>query len=328
MSTPAPLAPDVVIGVDVGGTRMKLGLIGPSGELGLQVSLPTPDAPGQVVSSLAAGVASLRARAGLAEHTPVGVVVPGVLDEHAGVVELAVNLGWEDLPIRALLEEALPGPVAVGHDVRAGALAEATWGAGRLLRRRADHDDRTHGVDAPTDLVFVPIGTGVAAAVVHEGRLLGDRYAGEIGQLQVLEPVTGARMRLEAVASASAISRRYAEATGTDAALAISAHDVVDLAREGERAAEEILFGALDTLSQALATIISGIGPVPIVIGGGLAEGGDIVLAPLRGSIAPRLGAIPAPPIVPATLGMWAGCRGAGLLAQRARAAVLTGTQA
>lgn len=306
--TPAAPAVGTVLGVDVGGTRIKIGVVGPAGELGPHLLLPTPATPDEVVSRIAQHAGILGARAGLAPTTPVGVAVPGVIDEAAGTVELAINLGWEQVPIRELLRAALPGPVRVGHDVRAGALAEASWGAGRVLAASPD------GV--PADLVFVPLGTGVAAAVVHEGHLLGDRYAGEIGQLRVLEPVTGRHMRLEEVASASAIGRRYAEAAGIAAGAGPDAREVVARARSGERTAEEVLAGALDTLAQALATIVSGIGPLPIVIGGGLAEGGETVLAPLRGAIAPRLGAIPAPPVVPARLGMWAGCLGAGLLAQ------------
>ncbi|EWS79643.1 ROK family transcriptional regulator [Brachybacterium phenoliresistens] len=306
--TPAAPAEGTVLGVDVGGTRIKIGVVGPTGELGPHLSLPTPATPDEVVARIAQHAGILGARAGLAPTTPVGVAVPGVIDEAAGTVELAINLGWEQVPVRELLRAALPGPVRVGHDVRAGALAEASWGAGRPLAASPG--------GAPADLVFVPLGTGVAAAVVHEGHLLGDRYAGEIGQLRVLEPVTGRHMRLEEVASASAIGRRYAEAAGIAAGAGPDAREVVARARAGERTAEEVLAGALDTLAQALATIVSGIGPLPIVIGGGLAEGGETVLAPLRGAIAPRLGAIPAPPVVPARLGMWAGCLGAGLLAQ------------
>src|SRR5690625_6865377 len=88
-------------------------------------------------------------------------------------------------------------------------MAEAAWGAGRLLPQRAPSD----GSDLPplADLLFVPIGTGIAAAVVHGGSVFGDRFTGEIGQLQVTEPYTGAPVRLEEVAAASAIGRRYAQ---------------------------------------------------------------------------------------------------------------------
>jgi len=93
-----------------------------------------------------------------------------------------------------------------------------------------------------------------------------------------------------------------------------AARAVVDLARTGDPGAERILFSALDTLGQALATIVSSVGSLPVVIGGGLAEGGSIVLDTLRDSIVARLGVVPAPSVLPSSLGMWAGCQGAGLL--------------
>lgn len=268
---------------------------------------------------IARETASLRQRADLDTEVPVGVVAPGIIDEEREVVELAVNLGWEDVPLGAMLRSTISAPLTLGHDVRAGGMAEAAWGAGRLLRRPAPTDP--NGLPPLADLLFVPIGTGIAAAVIHDGTVFGDRFTGEIGQVVVQEPFTGARVRLEQVASASAIGRRYAQHTDEETSALVTtdggrpaARAVVDLAREGDPIAERVLFSALDTLAQALATIISSVGSVPVVIGGGLAEGGAIVLDTLRESIVVRLGVVPAPPVLPSSLGMWAGCQGAGLL--------------
>lgn len=312
-------APRRAIGIDVGGTRTKIGLVAADGSLGIPYSLPTPADPRELCAMLARETSSLRERAGLPAKTPIGAVVPGILDEERELVELAVNLGWKDLSLGAMLREHLTAPLALGHDVRAGGMAEAAWGAGRLLPQSTPPD----GGDLPplADLLFVPIGTGIAAAVVHGGSVFGDRFTGEIGQLQVTEPYTGAPVRLEEVAAASAIGRRYAQQIDQeDSALATTdggrpaARAVVDLARAGDPGAERILFSALDTLGQALATIVSSVGSLPVVIGGGLAEGGSIVLDTLRDSIVARLGMMPAPPVLPSSLGMWAGCQGAGLL--------------
>ena len=301
------------IGVDVGGTRTKFGVVSGAGNLAIPHSLRTPRDPVELCEMITAETAALRDRAGLAPEVPVGVVVPGVLDESRELVELAVNLGWEDLPLGAMLRERISAPLAMGHDVRAGGMAEAAWGAGTLYDQ--------HGDPPVGDLIFVPLGTGIAAAVVRDGRVVGDRYTGEIGQVRVQEPFTGEQVRLEEVASASAIGRRYADLLDpSEHVLALTdggrpaARIVVDRAREGDPDAEKILFSALDTLAQALATIVSGVGSLPIVIGGGLAEGGPIVLDTLREAIATRLGVVPAPPVLPSSLGMWAGCQGAGLL--------------
>ncbi|GAA1491260.1 ROK family protein [Brachybacterium sacelli] len=262
---------------------------------------------------------SLHERAGLAVTAPVGVTVPGILDEEREVVELAVNLGWRDLPLGRMLRDVIPSPLAVGHDVRAAGMAEAAWGTGRLFPQHAG----TRDLPPLADLVFVPIGTGIAAAVVHDGAVFGDRFTGEVGQVRVEEPYTAQMLRLEEVASASAIGRRYAEQIdAADHPLVTTdggrpaARAVVDRARAGDLGAERILFSAMDTLAQALATITTGVGTVPVIIGGGLAEGGSIVLDTLRESIASRLGVVPTPPVLPSSLGMWAGCQGAGLLAR------------
>lgn len=307
------------IGVDVGGTRTKMGLVAADGSLGIPYSLPTPRDPRELCAMIARETGSLRERAAIGDEIPVGVAVPGIIDEDREVVELAVNLGWKELPLGAMLREQLWAPVALGHDVRAGGMAEAAWGTGKLLPQRRLPD--AGNLPPLADLLFVPIGTGIAAAVVHEGKVFGDRFTGEIGQVMVEEPYTGKRMRLEEVASASAIGRRFAEQIDLDAQALVTtdggrpaARAVVDLAREGHPGAERILVSALDTLGQALATIISSVGTLPVVIGGGLAEGGSIVLDTLRGAIATRLGVVPTPPVLPSSLGMWAGCQGAGLL--------------
>jgi glucokinase len=304
------------VAVDVGGTRTKFGIVAADGTLAVPYSLPTPQDPRALCTMIAEQLTGTLHVPGLPEDAPVGVVVPGILDEDAERVEVALNLGWRDVPLGAMLRERIHTPLAFGHDVRAGGLAESAWGAGKLLPRRTP--------DALADLIFVPIGTGVAAAVVHDGHVFGDRYTGEIGQIQVSDPLTGDLVRLEAVASASAIARRYTDrVSGADAPPAdpstdggrVVAREVVDRARAGERAAGEVLDSALDTLAQALATVIGGVGSMPVVVGGGLAEGGAVVLDTLREAVARRLGVVPNPPVLPSSLGMWAGCLGAGLLA-------------
>ncbi|PWH07460.1 ROK family protein [Brachybacterium endophyticum] len=321
-SSPPSLTARPAIGVDVGGTRTKFGVVTADGGLAIPFSLPTPHDPAELATMVAEQTGRLRAQASLGADVPVGVAVPGIVDEEGEVVELAVNLGWEQLELGTLLRRELSGPFALGHDVRAGGMAEAAWGAGRLFEQRTGAVGGEHGDTPPlADLLFVPVGTGIAAAVVHDGAVFGDRFTGEIGQVRVEEPFTGRTMRLEEVASASAIGRRFAEQIDPAAHTLVTtdggrpaARAVVDRARDGDTDAERILFSALDTLGQALATIISSVGTLPVVIGGGLAEGGPIVLDTLREAISTRLGVVPTPPVLPSSLGMWAGCQGAGLI--------------
>src|SRR5699024_12737116 len=96
--------------------------------------------PRELCAMLARETSSLRERAGLPAKTPIGAVVPGILDEERELVELAVNLGWEDLSLGAMLREHLTAPLALGHEAPAGGTAEAAWGAGRLLPQNSPTD--------------------------------------------------------------------------------------------------------------------------------------------------------------------------------------------
>ncbi|WP_154794184.1 ROK family protein [Occultella kanbiaonis] len=280
--------PSHAVGVDVGGTTIKAGRVDATGTLSHPRRVPTPRDVATMVEVIAAQVRDL-AQPGDA----VGVVVPGIVDEASGTAVLSANLGWRDVPLRDLLVAALGRDVAFGHDVRAGALAASVWGAGG-------------------DLLFVPVGTGIAAALVLDGRVRGTGWAGEIGMLTVSDPDGGAPVVLEAVASASAIARRYAVRTG----VAVTGADaVVEAAVAGDADAAAVIAEGMDALGLALADSVALLGSVRVVIGGGLAGGGEAVLGPLRNSMARRLGERPAPEVFAATLGPWAGCLGAGALA-------------
>ncbi|MGW4893212.1 ROK family protein [Kitasatospora sp. NPDC004240] len=295
-----------VIALDVGGTRVKGGLV-EDGRLleARQWRTRAERGPDAVLDTILACADDLRSAAdgrGL-PVTAAGVVVPGLVDEEAGVCALAVNLGWRDVPVRRWVAEHLDLPVAFGHDVRAGGLAESRLGAGRGCR----------------DLAFVPVGTGIAAALVIGGRPhTGARgFAGELGH-QVVRPGgdpcgCGNRGCLETLASASAVTRRYAEATGAEG---VTAEQVSARAAAGERPALRIWTEAVEALADGLTTLTTLLDLERLVIGGGLARAGETLLEPLRKGLAERLTFRPAPELVAAELGPYAGCLGAGLLAE------------
>ena len=190
---------------------------------------PTPPhdrGPGEVLAAILATVDGLTAAApGSAGVNGVGLVVTGIVDERRGLAVHSENVGWRDVPVRSLVERATGLPVGFGHDVRAGTLAEWRLGAGRGLQ----------------DLVFVPIGTGVSAGIVIQGRLVsGGGYAGEIGHVDLGhgEPCTcGGRGCVEAVASAAAIARRYAAASGRPVS---DAREVAERMAAGDPAAQRV----------------------------------------------------------------------------------------
>ncbi|MER7772592.1 ROK family protein [Kitasatospora sp. NPDC096140] len=295
-----------VIALDVGGTELKGAVVADDGTV-LQSErwLTRPDrGPGAVIDTVlgcAAELADLARRAGTPPRAA-GLAVPGLVDEAAGTVLRAVNVDWYDVPIRQWLAEHLGLPVAFGHDVRAGGLAEARLGAGR-------------GSDS---FLFVPVGTGIAAAVLHDGRPVTGALgaAGELGHL-VVRPggdpcACGGRGCLETVASASAVARRYALLTGRRGTTAEEVHRRV---HGGEREAARIWAETVDALADGLAAATVLLDPERIVIGGGLAGAGEDLLGPLRSSLAERLAFRPPPRLLRAELGHRAGSLGAALLA-------------
>ena len=250
--------------------------------------------------------AAERYAAGTDHHGPpaaAGIAVPGIVDEEHGTAVYAANLGWKDVPLRDLLAERLGVPVALGHDVRTGGLAEGRIGAGRGAAR----------------FLFVPLGTGIAGAIGIDGRVESGAhgFAGEIGHVVVRPGGTlcpcGQRGCLERYASAAAVSEAWAAAGGTpDAAAADCARAVA----AGDPGARRVWQEAVDALADGLVTALTLLDPRTLIIGGGLAEAGEVLFQPLRDAVRRRVTFQKLPSIVPAALGDTAGCLGAGLLAR------------
>ncbi|MEE1755650.1 ROK family protein [Streptomyces sp. SP18CS02] len=297
-----------VIALDVGGTGMKAALVGADGTLLYEARRATgrERGPDAVVESILDFAAELRAQ-GQERYgrsaVAAGVAVPGIIDADRGVAVYAANLGWRDVPMRALLSERLDGvPVALGHDVRTGGLAEGRIGAGK-------------GADR---FLFVPLGTGIAGAIGIAGTIEAGAhgYAGEIGHIVVRPggPACGCGQRgcLETLASAAAVTRAWAEASGDPAA---DAADCAKAVESGDPAAVRVWREAVDSLADGLVTALTLLDPRTLIIGGGLAEAGETLFTPLRAAVEERVTFQKLPAIVPAALGDTAGCLGAGLLA-------------
>ncbi|MFF5448193.1 ROK family protein [Streptomyces sp. NPDC012888] len=297
-----------VIALDVGGTGMKAALVAADGSLLHEARRATgrdrgPEAVVESILEFAAELHALGAERFGRPASAAGVAVPGIVDADHGIAVYAANLGWRDVPMRALLGDRLGGvPVALGHDVRTGGLAEGRIGAGR-------------GADR---FLFVPLGTGIAGAIGIDGRIEAGAhgYAGEIGHIVVRPggPACGCGQHgcLETLASASAVSRAWAAACGDPDA------DAADCARAveaGDAAAHEVWRTAVGALADGLVTALTLLDPRTLIIGGGLAEAGETLFAPLRTAVRERVTFQRLPHIVPAALGDTAGCLGAGLLA-------------
>ncbi|HEX7745969.1 MAG TPA: ROK family protein, partial [Micromonosporaceae bacterium] len=137
-----------VVALDIGGTTVKSGVVLPDGRMHQAERHPTRagDGPEAVVATIVEIAGALAAKARTDGLTPVaaGLAVPGVVDEAAGIAAWSANLGFRDVPLRDLVAANLRLPTALGHDVRAGGLAEARLGAARGSRH----------------VLFVAIGTG------------------------------------------------------------------------------------------------------------------------------------------------------------------------
>ena len=297
---------NVVVALDVGGTGMKCALVRPDGTVEHTERHPTlaqrgPEAVTETILEVAEGLATLARTRGL-EPVAVGLAVPGVIDEKAGVAVWSSNVGFRDVPLRALAERRLGLPTALGHDVRVGGIAEARLGAGRGERH----------------VLFLAIGTGIAAAHVVDGVAATGAHgaAGELGHI-IVRPGgpacgCGAYGCLESLASASAVGRRYTEISG---GTGVTAYDVATRAAAGEELATRVWKEATEALADGLLTAQALYDAGILVLGGGLAQAGEALLTPLRAELAARVTFHRMPRIVRAELGDTAGCLGSALLA-------------
>lgn len=296
--------PGRVIGVDLGGTKILAGVVGPDGAIEVRRERRTPlGSQEELLAALGAAVEDL-----LDERIEaVGFGIPTRVDYRTGRSAGAVNLPLGDLDFARLMRERFGLPVAVDNDGNAAALAEWRAGAGRGAR----------------DLVMLTLGTGVGGGVVVDGRLF--RAWAELGHIVVEHdgpPCQGActgRGHLEAVASGRAATRLAREAFGEGA----DARRLVRLAQEGNETALGILDRLGRKLGSGIGSLVNVFSPELVVIGGGFAAAGELILGPAR-EVAAREALPPAGShlrIVRAELGTAAGLIGAGLLAFDALAA-------
>lgn len=271
------------LGVDVGGTAIKAVIANANGQVCYQMEQPTPSGAQAVVEAVAGVVEKLEQAAvdcGIPESAivePVGVAVPGIVDEHTGIAVLSVNLGWENFPMQEALRAAIGRPVVLGHDVRSGALAEARW-----------------GVQLPS-CVYVALGTGLSAAVIYQGEsIVGDPWAGEVGQQLVPNPDGEGQVTLEQVCSAAAVARRL----GVE-----GAKEVFDLAGAGDPQAQAVLGSAISYLAELIMATTYLLGPLPVVLGGGMSQAGEQLTRPLQAILSQRMNLVAPPALYVARLG-------------------------
>lgn len=307
------------IGIDVGGTFIKAGLVSPDGAVvAKDESASEADrGPDHMIVRMAAAANRLRTIAPKgATIAGVGLGMPGTLSHRDGIVFMPPNLpGWKNVPVAALLRERTGLRVSLENDANCAAVAEFTCGAGR---------GRKH-------LVLLTLGTGVGGGIVLDGRLWrgADECAAEVGhtivQVQGRRCGCGQLGCLEAYASASSTAARAEEAmkAGRASSLSnvlqtkgrVSSLDVVNAAGAGDVLANEIWTETCRYLAIACLNLHHTVNPELIVLAGGMCAAGERLLNPVMAAVG-ELGSrmINKPPMIClAELGNDAGFVGAGL---------------
>ncbi|HEL1638706.1 ROK family glucokinase [Streptococcus suis] len=278
-----------IIGIDLGGTSVKLAILTTEGEIQEKWSIKTNilDDGSHIVPDIIDSIKQRFETHGLTKDDFLGIGMgsPGVVDSEAGTVIGAYNLNWKTLQlVKDQFESALGLPFFIDNDANVAALGEQWVGAG----------------NNNPNVVFMTLGTGVGGGVIAAGNLIrGVKGAGgELGHITVDfdEPFActcGKKGCLETVASATGIvnlSRRYADQYAGDAKLKqmiddgqdVTAKDVFDLAKEGDDLALIVYRHFSEYLGVACANIAAVLNPAYIVLGGGVSAAGEFLLDGVR----------------------------------------------
>ena len=298
-----------VIGVDVGGTKIRAAVVSVEGEIQARVERPTDVSSEEaLLDGLDGAVEELRAER--PDVAALGFGLPSRIDQRSGRAIASVNIPLQEVDFRERMRQRHGLPVGIDNDSSAAAIAEAHSGAARGAR----------------DVVMLTLGTGVGGGLVLDGR----PYRGATGGAAELGHVVveldgppcgcGGRGHLESFAAGPAADRAARELYGSGS----DAHELVTRARAGEAEAGETLRRIGRYLGAGIASFVNVFEPELVVIGGGFGEAaGELLLGPAREVLA-RDGLVPARDtvrIVEAQLGLDAGVIGAGVIAREALAA-------
>lgn len=305
------------IGIDLGGTNIKVGLVDENYNIVSKATCKTdlPRPAEEIADSIADTVwkALNEAKVTIDELNSIGIGTPGTASRNTGVVLYSCNLGFKDTDLRSLVGARLGKEVYVENDANAAAFGEVLAGAGKGYH----------------DVVVVTLGTGVGGGIIIDGKIYaGMRSMGaELGHtLLVLEGehcTCGRDGCWEAYASATALIRQAKRAgeQHPDSVLhgreELTARDVFEAADGGDAAAQAVIDRWCVYVAAGLTDLVNSLAPEMILIGGGVSRQGERILAPIREYVAEhcfgqRQGAIPV--IAAAKLGNEAGIIGAAAL--------------
>jgi len=310
----------LTIGVDVGGTKIAAGVVDEDGAILARTRVPTPADPQWAVGAIADAIKELRAEH---EVTAVGVGAPGYIDRDRSTVIMAPNIAWENEPLKTRIEDLVHLPTVIENDANAAAWGEFRFGAA------AQHND----------MIMITVGTGIGGGIVLDGRMYRGSFgvAGEIGHLNMIpEGIPcgcGSKGCWEQYASGRALRRYGRERAATEPVLGkrllelnegiaetITGSQITQAAEEGDPLALEVYDELADWLGRGMGDLASLFDPAVFVLGGGVADSGNLLLAPVAKAFEKHLiGGVhrPRAEVVLASLGSAAGIAGAGDLARQ-----------
>jgi glucokinase-like ROK family protein len=312
----APALGSPAIGVDIGGTSIKAGIVSREGSVGLATQMPTEAARGR--DAIASGLISVveqvldKVHRESIEVCGLGIASAGAIDARDGSVFAATdNLpGWAGFELRAFVEQRFHLPVFVVNDAHAAALAELHFGLGRNL----------------SDFVAVTIGTGIGGGIVSGGRLVQGQhgFAGTVGHQTIRmdgRPCNcGRRGCLEAYVSTASLLKEYEERSrrSIDPAMDATnlAREISQLAIAGDAAAQSAYSALAGYLAEGLANIFNLLDPQAVFVSGGLVEGHREFVAEVESRVTKLLhfGTKRSPRVQLAAQGHYSGVLGAGAL--------------
>jgi glucokinase len=278
----------LLVGVDIGGTTIKIAFINLHGDIirSWEIETDKRERGQHIPTTISKSIDQKLNELYQSKNRLIGIGIgaPGPVNKDDGSISVAVNLGWENFPLKDILERETSLPVVVENDANIAAIGEMWKGAGR----------------GATNLICVTLGTGVGGGIIVNGEIVhgANGAGGEIGHITTV-PKDGSACNcgksgcLETVASATGIVRlAQKELCFTDCTSklrdfyeenqTLTAKKVFDAANEGDEIAKQIIQQVVYHLGLALANLANGLNPEKIVLGGGVSKAGGVLLGPLK----------------------------------------------
>lgn len=310
------------IGIDLGGTNIKVGIINQQNQLLGHISTPTGvGRPYQkIIADMSKAISQLlqELKISISDCQSLGIGSPGIIDSKTGVILYSNNLYWDNVPVAKELQQFFDLPIHVSNDANCAALGEVLAGSAKGC----------------TNAILLTLGTGIGGGVIVDGKIFEGGFAGatEIGHMVLSVdgvPCTcGRRGCFETYASATALIRETKEAANNhpESIILNLCNDDIDAidgitpfaaAQQGDPAAMQVVENYIKYLSEGIVNLVNIFRPEKIIVSGGVCNQGDNLLAPVnqyvkRFCYAGEKGFIP--PVVKASLGNHAGMIGAASL--------------